>query len=128
MSEDVSLEILEPAVRAVSAGGRLVEVRPLRVRQIPAIVRALRPVLGSLPKEMDGAALLELYCEHAESITAAIAVMVDLAPEEVGELEIGAAIELFAICLEVNRDFFTRTLPGLFGKAAAAISGAGPTS
>lgn len=135
MADGDALEVLAPTATPVVVGGRALTITPLRVKQFPAVVRALRPVLGSLlaaGENIDEGVLLDLYCEHADRVNEAVAVMCGLSVTEIEELEVADALALIAQCLGANRDFFTRTLPGLFARAVSTLNpatpGAGPTT
>lgn len=118
------LDVIAPAARVVQLGERQVEILPLKVRQLPGVMRAIKPILSDLAQGTDSDGLMAIYVEHAEAVNAAIAIMANMAPADVEELDIGDGLAILAAVLEVNRDFFTRRLPEL---VAMATRGAGPT-
>lgn len=133
-----ALEVLEPAGSSVVFRGEAVEVKPLTVGKVPAIVRLARPALGalmtvqSLQGDINGQqfvdVLVGLVAEHGDAITHAVALAVDLPPDKVANADIDEFVVLATKVFEVNRDFFARRLaPLLRARAAAPAAGDGRT-
>lgn len=139
MTDD--LDILDPAPAAVTYRGERLEIRPLQVGQLPALVRSARPVLDAitaadtLPEAGDPALvplLLDLVENHGERVFEAAALCIDRPVDWVAKGQLDEFVTLASTVIEVNRDFFVRRLgPLLAGRAAGAsapVSGAGPTA
>lgn len=120
------LDVIAPASRTLTVGGREVTVAPLKVRQFPVVLRAVRPILGALSERFDADSIIGAYCDNAEGINQALAVISSLSVEEIDELGLDEAVSLFAAALEVNKDFFSRTLPRLLA-GVVGNPGSGPT-
>jgi hypothetical protein len=91
----------------------------LKVGQMPAFLRAISPVMQHLTRpEIDW---LALFGERGDDLLTAIAIAVGKSRAWVDELAADEAILLAAKVIEVNADFFTRTvipkLDGLFAQA-----------
>ena len=113
------LEKLIPIAVDLSAGGELLAIKPLKVGQMPAFLRAIAPVMQHLTRtEIDW---LTLFGEQGDDLLAAIAIAVAKPRLWVDDLAADEAIVLAAKVIEVNADFFTRTvlpkLDGLFKQA-----------
>jgi hypothetical protein len=138
------LEVLAPAGASVMVGGRLVEIRPLTIGQLPKLVREARPVIDAvleleeIPEEDSAdmvSLVLDLIENHAERVFAAAAICTGLPKEQVEGADLDEFVLLATKVVEVNRDFFVQRLgPLLAGRAKAngagegsAASGAGPT-
>ena len=111
------LDTLVPAGLELVIGGETLTIKPLKVGQLPAFLRAISPVMQQLTAaEIDWLALIG---ERGDDLLAAIAIAVGKPRAWVDELAADEAILLAAKVIEVNADFFTRTvLPrfdGLFG-------------
>jgi hypothetical protein len=120
------LDVIAPPIRTLAVGGREVTLTPLKVRQFPAVLRAVRPILGALAERSDADAIIGTYCDNAEGINQALAAISSLTEAEINELSLEDAVSLFAAALEVNRDFFTQTLPRLLASVMGK-PGSGPT-
>lgn len=113
------LETLIPQPLELTVGGESLAIKPLKVGQMPAFLRAISPVMQHLTRaEIDW---LLLFGEHGEDLLMAIGIAVGKPRPWVDELAADEAILLAAKVIEVNADFFTRTvlprLDGLFAQA-----------
>ncbi len=130
------LEKLIPIAVELTVGGETLAIKPLKVGQMPAFLRAISPVMQHLTRaEIDW---LTLFGEQGDDLLAAIAIAVAKPRQWVDDLAADEAILLAAKVIEVNADFFTRTvlpkLDGLFTRAkglapeTAPASGSTPSS
>jgi hypothetical protein len=110
------LETLIPQGVEVTVAGEVVTVKPLRVGQMPAFLRSISPVMQHLTApEIDW---LALFGERGDDLLSAVAIAVAKPRAWVDDLAADEAILLAAKVIEVNADFFARTvipkLDGLF--------------
>ena len=122
------LEKLIPQAVELTVGGETLAIKPLKVGQMPAFLRAISPVMQHLTRsEIDW---LALFGEHGDDLLAAIAIAVTKPRPWVDDLAADEAILLAAKVIEVNADFFTRTvlpkLDGLFTRAKALVPATAP--
>lgn len=108
------LDTLAPASVKLIVAGEAIALKPLKVGQMPAFLRAVSPVMQSLSKpEIDWIAL---FGERGDDLLAAVAIAVGKPRDWVDDLAADEAILLAAKVIEVNADFFTRTvIPKLDG-------------
>ena len=108
------LDTLVPAGIDLSIAGESIILKPLKVGQLPAFLRVISPVMKHLSAgEINW---LELFGERGDDLLAAIAIAVGKPRDWVDGLATDDAILLAAKVIEVNADFFTRTvLPKLDG-------------
>src|SRR5262245_57217814 len=113
------LETLIPQSVELTINGELLAIKPLKVGQMPAFLRAISPVMQQLTaSEIDW---LALFGERGDDLLSAIAIAVGKPRAWVNELAADEAILLAAKVIEVNADFFARTvIPRLEGLFAAA--------
>ena len=114
------LDTLVPqGIELVIDGERLV-IKPLKVGQLPGFLRAISPVMQQISStEIDW---LALFGERGDDLLSAIAIAVGKPRAWVDELAADEAILLAAKVIEVNADFFTRTvMPKLDGVLAAGM-------
>lgn len=123
------LDTLVPAGIDLSIAGEAISLKPLKVGQLPAFLRVISPVMKHLSAgEINW---LELFGERGDDLLAAIAIAVGKSRDWVDDLAADDAILLAAKVIEVNADFFTRTvlpkLDGLFStvnlQAGMPVSG-----
>ena len=117
------LEQLIPQAVELTVGGETLAIKPLKVGQMPAFLRAISPVMQHLTRaEIDW---LALFGDQGDDLLAAIAIAVAKPRTWVDDLAADEAILLAAKVIEVNADFFTRTvlpkLDGLFTRAKALV-------
>lgn len=113
------LEKLIPRAIELTLNGEVLAIKPLKVGQMPAFLRAISPVMQHLTRtEIDW---LTLFGDHGDDLLSAIAIAVGKPRVWVDDLAADEAIVLAAKVIEVNADFFTRTvmpkLDGLFTQA-----------
>lgn len=133
---DLETLIAQPVELVID--GEPLAIKPLKVGQMPAFLRAISPVMQQLTaSEIDW---LTLFGERGDDLLSAIAIAVGKPRAWVDELAADEAILLAAKVIEVNADFFTRTvipkLDGLFATvklpplmaAAGETGGSAPSS
>ncbi|MGA4333574.1 hypothetical protein ACI2U6_23050 [Ralstonia nicotianae] len=127
--DDLDKLIPQPAELVV--GGERLAIKPLKVGRLPAFLRAISPTLQQLnATQIDW---LGLFIERGDDLLQAVAIAVDKPRAWVDGLAADEAILLAAKVVEVNADFFTRTvlprLDGLFAQVTqSAASGSTPSS
>ena len=128
------LETLIPQSIDLVIGGESLAIKPLKVGQMPGFLRAISPVMQQLTaSNIDW---LALFGEHGDDLLSAISIAVGKPRAWVDELAADEAILLAAKVIEVNADFFTRTvipkLDGLFAQTklppVMAAAGSTPSS
>ena len=122
------LEQLIPQPVELTVGGETLAIKPLKVGQMPAFLRAISPVMQHLTRaEIDW---LTLLGDQGDDLLAAIAIAVAKPRQWVDDLAADEAILLAAKVIEVNADFFTRTvlpkLDGLFTRAKGLVPATAP--
>ena len=125
------LEKLIPQDTLVQVADETIAISPLKVGQLPAFQRVISPVMAQLSQpQIDW---LALFGERGDDLLNAIGIAVKKPREWVDDLAADDALLLAAKVMEVNADFFTRTvipkLDGLFslGKGIQAAN-SGSTS
>ena len=102
------LETLIPPGVELVIGGEALTIKPLKVGQMPAFLRAVAPAIQELTSpEIDW---LQLFGERGDDLLSAIAIAVGRPRTWLDELAADDAILLAAKVIEVNADFFTRTV------------------
>jgi len=127
------LDTLIPHSIELVIDGEPLAIKPLKVGQMPAFLRAITPVMQRLTGgEIDW---LALFGERGDDLLSAIAIAVGKPRAWVDELAADEAILLAAKVIEVNADFFTRTviprIDGLFARVTAVqakAAGSTPSS
>ncbi|ODU09103.1 hypothetical protein [uncultured Aquimonas sp.] len=122
------LDKLVPQAFEITLAGESVSVKPLKVGQMPAFLRAITPVMQQIGG--DGIDWLALFGERGDDLLTAVAIAVGKPRAWVDDLAADEAILLVAKVIEVNADFFTRTvmprlnveMGGLFAQASTAVT------
>lgn len=111
--------LIPPGVKLV-IGGEALTIKPLKVGQMPAFLRAISPAIQELTSpEIDW---LRLFGERGEDLLSAIALAVGKPRAWLDDLAADEAILLAAKVIEVNADFFTRTVIPKLGSVFAAVN------
>lgn len=123
------LDKLVPQACEITLAGETVSVKPLKVGQMPAFLRAITPVMQQISGE--GIDWLALFGQQGDDLLTAVSIAVGKPRAWVDDLAADEAILLAAKVIEVNADFFTRTvmprLDDLFAQANAVTAATGST-
>lgn len=140
LTEGDDLDVLAPAAAVVMAGGERLEILPLTIGVLPALVRTARPLIDKvlampdLPGHDDSddvvALVMDLVESHGEQLFDATALCTGKTSDWVQKLDLAEFAEVATTVFEVNRDFFAQKLvPLLAGRARAKpTTGAGQTA
>jgi len=110
--------VIAPASRPVRFAGSALEILPLKVGQLPGVMRALQGI--DLAQGLDTAVLPALIAEHGERIIEAAVIATRVPREEIENAELDEFAALLAALIEVNSDFFVqRVVPALTARTAA---------
>ena len=128
------LDKLVPQAVEISLAGEVVAIKPLKIGQMPAFLRAITPVMQQLGG--NGIDWLALFGEHGDDLLTAVSIAIGKPRAWVDALDPDEAILVAAKVIEVNADFFTRTvmprlneqMGGLFEQASTATAGLTPSS
>ena len=128
------LETLIPQAVELVIDGEPLAIKPLKVGQMPAFLRAITPVMQQIGG--DGIDWLALFGERGDDLLTAVSIAVGKPRAWVDELAADEAILLAAKVIEVNADFFTRTvmprlngeMGGLMAQASTVAAGSTPSS
>jgi hypothetical protein len=123
------LDNLVPQTVELVIDGEPLAIRPLKVGQLPAFLRAITPVMQYLGG--DGIDWLALFGERGDDLLTAVSIAIGKPRGWVDALDADEAILVAAKVIEVNADFFTRTvmprLDGLIAQTSAVAITAGST-
>lgn len=102
---------LPPLPILLEIAGETLEITPLKLGELPAITRALRPIAAQLSVEPDWLALLD---EHGDALIEALSLMCRRPREWLAALALDEALQLAEALFASNADFFIqRLLPSL---------------
>ena len=123
-NDDGGLSDIFPEPETVRIDGELIEITPLRVKQIGAFSRAIRPLAGDIGRllekseQLDSRAttdfILRMVGSHTDEVIEAVAIATGKPADWVGDLMPDDLCFLVLKIIEVNADFFaSRLAPGL---------------
>ncbi|ENZ78277.1 hypothetical protein OR214_01691 [Ralstonia pickettii OR214] len=98
------LETLIPQAAELVIDGEPLAIKPLKVGQMPAFLRAITPVMQQIGG--DGIDWLALFGERGDDLLTAVSIAVGKPRAWVDELAADEAILLAAKVIEVNAEFF----------------------
>lgn len=114
----MTLETFVPEPVVVEIAGESLEIAPLKVGELPAFIRAIRPFAQHLTEEVDW---LALFGERGDDLVHALAVSVRRPREWVAARELDEAIRLAEAVFEVNADFFIQRLAPILARVANKV-------
>lgn len=98
---------MAPVPVVVQAGGRDIEITPIRVRELAAFSAAVQPLAAGMAAGMDVASLLAY---HVDAVLEATAIGARVERDFVLDLDLEALYSLAEAVLTVNLDFFVQRL------------------
>lgn len=120
------LDALANAPLTVSVGGRDLAITPIRVAELPAMLRACEPIFTQL----SGGDVTGALLHDADSAINAIAIGARIPRGDLDALELDELVVLGGAVMQVNADFFARRLAPAFIEASqrvtAALAGSTP--
>ncbi len=105
MTMEPTFAALAPLPTSLLIGGETLEIVPLKVGELPAFARAVRPIAAKLGPDPDW---LQLLSEDGEAVILAVAIACRRAPDWVAGLAVDEAVCLGEALFQVNADFFIR--------------------
>ncbi len=110
-TESQTFAALPPEPLILSFGGEPLEITPLRIGELPAFARAVKPIAAHLTLQPDWMMILG---EDGETLILALALACRRPPEWLAGLSLDEAIQVAEAVFEVNADFFIqRVVPQL---------------
>lgn len=111
MSDD--LETIVGETRTLTIADQPVEISALKVREIPPVIRALKPIMGPISALFDEQLTAESIIEmsmRGENLITAVSIASRQPVEWVGDLMADDLVVLAMAIVEVNADFFVKRL------------------
>lgn len=116
---DNSYAALPPVANTIVIGGESLDLTPIRVGELPALSRAIQPIVSSLSDPQPD--WIALISEHGDAVIDAVVIAARRPREWVANLDLDDAVRLASAVFEVNADFFIRRLLPSMTEAAARI-------
>lgn len=123
----IELDALFPTPKTIKINDVTLNLLPITAGQLPAVLRAVEPVLGGITyiygdqaakgKEMQ--LVMSLIAQSGDAINEAIAVMIKQPVEWVKDLPVSTLVQLLSLVVEVNRDFFIQRAEQVVNSLAA---------
>lgn len=116
------------SVRKVAYGGEILEVSPLKVGQIPAFLRAIRPMFGALADTFASALasngadsgvelqveveeLVDLVAVHGDAMVDGVAIAIGKKRDDIaGSGDLAGFVDLLVAIIEVNAEGVARAV------------------
>lgn len=119
MATDDTLAGLPPLAEAVTVSGAQITITPIKVGELPAFIRAVKPFAAGIGSNPDWLALIS---DHGEAVIDALAIASRQPREWVASLDLDDAMRLADVIFEANADFFIRRLVPEATRIGASIS------
>lgn len=117
-----SLSLLVNEPTHITFGPYSIDVTPLTVGELPAVLRHAGPILNMLATVRSQEDAVALVLDHGEAIIEIVALAARLPGDQVRALTPDLMGELFFGLIEVNGDFFVRRMKPLSERALAVMA------
>lgn len=115
------LQQMVPDTVEVAVGGETLVIGPIKMRQLSKVVRHVGGIVGFFKD--DEIKFEGLLAEGSEDLMAALSAATDKPVDWIGELNLEEVVRLTRAVVEVNADFFARTVLPEVEKAQGVLSG-----
>lgn len=117
-----------PESNIVVAGGKNIEIKTMKVKQLSATIKAIQPFAAAFKAQRDSFDAAEIVMSHTDSVVDLVVILTGETKEFVEELGIDELVILFTKVVEVNLDFFIQKvlplLSGAMGRLSAGLPNA----
>lgn len=117
------LERLVPPTITVMVGGESLLLSPVRLGQLPALVRAAAPIFDRLASGN----VVQVLLEEPDAVLHAVQAATGIERARIDALALDEAVDLVAAVIELNADFFTRAVAPRIGAATARLAAVSET-
>lgn len=109
------LEKMTPASVEVKVGGEILTVSPIRVKELPQLMRVAKPFEADLNRKIEGKAdIIRMLAAHPDNLIEAVAICCRKPVEWVHALELDEFVQVALAVIGVNSDFFIqKVLPAV---------------
>lgn len=103
--------------------GRVIEVSKIKVKQLSPILKAVKSIpFDMIGKDVKSEHVISLVADHIGVATELVTILTTMPREEVEELDLDDMIAIITVMLEVNIDFFTKSVLPLLLEAMGKFS------
>ena len=110
--------------RSLEIGGQSLLITPIKTRELPALLRAAQPLIDLIQDAPGEGALQTALLREPDELIDALAIAGRMERVWVDDLALDDLITLATVAIEVNADFFTRTLAPMINQSADRLTAA----
>jgi hypothetical protein len=123
-----AIDFIAPATHALQIDELTFQVSPMRMGELPALVIAVEPMLTELYFLQEAQAIttdrmFSLAATFGADMLQAVTIMARSERKVIDNLLLDRFVALAVLCVEVNRDFFTKALPHTLAQMHPLIPG-----
>jgi hypothetical protein len=106
------LNVIQPEATSATFNGKQITIEPLKVGQLPAFVRAIKPISGQIAAMATGGAkpdmftIMDMVGSHGDNVIEAVSIASGVPVEELKGATLDQLIDLGFAAFKVNADFF----------------------
>lgn len=114
-------DVIAPPSTTVKFKGGDLTIAPLKVGQIPAFARAIKPIASAMGMTgLDVASIMMLFADYGENIIEAVSIASGVSQDQLNDSTADELVELASTILKVNADFFKgRLTPAILAAVQA---------
>lgn len=117
-----------PESNIVVAGGKNIEIKTMKVKQLSATIKAIQPFAAAFKAQRDSFDAAEIVMSHTDSVVDLVVILTGETKEFVEELGIDELVIIFTKLVEVNLDFFIQKVLPLLSGAMGRLSAGLPSA
>lgn len=127
------LDKIIPQTNEVTVGGKTIEIKTMKVKQLSATIKAIQPFAAAFKAGQGQVDMADIVMNNTDNVVDLVHILTGESKEFIEELGIDELIIVFTRLVEVNLDFFIQKvlplLSGAMGRLTVGMpSVAKPTS
>lgn len=113
-----TLEKIAPIPVRIDIKEERLDLTPIKTKELPAMMRALAPVLT----EIQGGDVMTALAKNADAVIEAVSIGCRKSREWADELDLDELVQVAAAVIEVNADFFVRAVLPKLNQAVEGLT------
>ena len=110
--------------RTLKIVGQSLLITPIKTRELPALLRAAQPLIDLMQDAPGEGALQIALLREPDALIDAVAIAARMERAWMDDLALDDLLTLATVTIEVNADFFTRTLAPMISQSADRLTAA----
>lgn len=116
------LDKIIPQTNEVTVGGKTIEIKTMKVKQLSATIKAIQPFAAAFKAGQGQVDMADIVMNNTDNVVDLVHILTGESKEFIEELGIDELIIVFTRLVEVNLDFFIQKVLPLLSEAMGRLT------